>query len=584
MSWISVAVSAGADHPITGDVLRLRDPVGPGGRLSFRTAGDAVLAPGTNDPSQHGATLNIVGEGSGDGSSGQISLPASRWRGLGHPAGSRGFKYLDPSGASGVRRVVFATGILTVAGHGRAWPYAITQPQSAIRVRFQVADEAYCARFTALLVNRVRRVVARDAPRPVGCSAVCGNGVLEVGEGCDDANAIDGDGCSGNCRLESVAGLCAGASTVSGTSLATTLVTAAVTKPTHIASAPLDTDRLFIVEQIGHIRLVQNDVLLNSDFLDIHDRISCCDERGLLSVAFHPEFATNGWLFVDYTDASGDTVIARYEGDNTTNSVDPSTEKILLHFTQPFANHNGGQLAFGPDGYLYVGMGDGGSQGDPNGFAQSSSSPLGKLLRIDVNVAGTPYYAIPSGNPYSTAGDPLDKVWARGFRNPWRFSFDRGPGDLYIGDVGGDNWEEIDVQPAASTGGENYGWNLFEGSHCLAGGCPDPSGFVMPLTEYPHGDDCSVTGGFVYRGCRLPDLRGTYFYTDYCSNRVRTLRYAGGTITEQGDKTTELRPTGGPFTNLTSFGEDARGELYLADYDGRVFKIVPQSDVSGTRP
>ena len=277
-------------------------------------------------------------------------------------------------------------------------------------------------------------------------------------------------------------------------------------------------------------------------------------------------------------------MIARYQvsGDP---DVANTTETQLLTISQPFANHNGGNLVFGPDGYLYVGMGDGGSGGDPLDNGQSDSTLLGKMLRIDVDVNSSPFYAVPASNPNPGAGDPLGLIWAKGLRNPWRFSFDRGNGDLYIGDVGQNEWEEIDWVPSTSTGGENYGWRIFEGNHCYdpspAPMCPATTGFTMPVYEYNHSSGtptgCSVTGGFVYRGCALPDLHGTYFFSDDCSAFIRTFEISGGVVTNEQDRTAALDPPGSQtIDSVVAFGEDARGEIYIADQGGEVFKIIPQ--------
>jgi glucose/arabinose dehydrogenase len=361
------------------------------------------------------------------------------------------------------------------------------------------------------------------------------------------------------------------------------LVASGLSSPVHITAAPLDPNRLFVIEQPGRIRIIKNGVLLPTPFLDIVGRVgSGGNEQGLLSLAFHPDFESNNRFFVNYTNTGGDTVIARHEVAGNPDEVDASSEKILLTISQPFGNHNGGQVAFGPDGFLYVGMGDGGSAGDPNEAGQRDDTLLGKLLRIDVDVDMPPYHAVPPSNPNAGAGNPLGLMWAKGLRNPWRFSFDRVTGDLYLGDVGQSQWEEIDFQPGASTGGENYGWDVFEGEHCfdpepLLADCPEPpTGFTMPIVEYNHGEGCSVTGGFVYRGCRMPDLHGTYFYADFCTALIRTFTVVGGAAQNQADRTADLAPGGGlSIDALTSFGEDARGELYIADRGGEIFKIVP---------
>jgi len=377
--------------------------------------------------------------------------------------------------------------------------------------------------------------------------------------------------------------VCAGVPTVAGTDVRSELVADGLDLPVHVSAPPGGVDRLFVVEQRGRIRVIDHGALRADPFLDISGQVSCCGERGLLSVAFHPRFADNGWLFVDYTRANGDTVIARFQADPDRQHASADSRHVLLTVAQPFPNHNGGQLAFGPDGDLYAGLGDGGSGGDPHDNGQSDATVLGKLLRMDVDVDTPPYHAVPPDNPHAERGDPLGLVWAKGLRNPWRFSFDRGGGDLYIADVGQDRFEEVDVQPASSAGGENYGWRVFEGASCYDPDplpeCPDPSGgFVAPVLVYGHDQRCSITGGFVYRGCALPDLRGTYFYSDYCAPFIRTFVLRDGAVTDERDRTADLEPPGGRhIDSVSSFGEDARGELYIADYaDGEIYRIVPR--------
>jgi len=423
---------------------------------------------------------------------------------------------------------------------------------------------------------------AAPTPTPDPGLMNCGDGVVNGSEECDDGNRVSGDGCSGACALEPGGDPCAGIAAFPGVAATTMLLTDAVELPVHVNAPRLDTHRVFIVEQRGRIRIVKDGVLLDDPFLAITERVSCCGERGLLSVAFHPDFERNGRFFVDYTDVGGNTVIARYQVGGDPDHADPDSEQILLTIEQPFANHNGGQLAFAPDGTMYVGMGDGGSGGDPFENGQSDNTLLGKLLRLDVNVEAPPYYRVPTDNPHPERGDRLGLIWAKGLRNPWRFSFDRATNDLYIGDVGQGNVEEIDVQPAASRGGENYGWDVFEGSACyepapLFASCPDPpTGFTMPVLDYSHRRGCSVTGGFVYRGCALPDLHGQYFFSDYCTGFLETFALVDGAVTDEQDRTTALAPGGGRQINsVVSFGEDARGELYIADYDGEVYKVVP---------
>jgi len=461
-----------ADHPIGAEVLRLKDPGNARKRrILFRSTGEPDLRPSLDDdPRASGARLEITGSGAGDGAAGPIVLPPSLWEGLGSPPGSTGYVYTDDNAGSGVRRVVFkrtsAGGALVARGRGRAWPYQITQPQGPIDVRFAVGDELYCAQLSFFASNGDGRVLGRDAGAPLSCgdaSAMrCGDGRAEGVEECDDGDNADGDGCSAACQLEDDASVCAGVAAVAGTALTTVRVASGLDQPLQVTAPPLDPNRVFVVEQSGTIRILENGVLLPDPFLSISGKVSCCGELGLLGLAFHPDFEQNGRFFVNYTNTTGTTVIARYEVGADPNRADADSEQILLAIHQPFANHNGGQVAFGPDGFLYVGMGDGGGGGDPLETAQDDGSLLGKLLRLDVDVEAPPYYAVPATNPNAAAGDPLGLIWAKGLRNPWRFSFDRVTGDFYLGDVGQSGWEEIDVQAGTSAGGENYGWDIFE--------------------------------------------------------------------------------------------------------------------------
>lgn len=359
------------------------------------------------------------------------------------------------------------------------------------------------------------------------------------------------------------------------------VVTAGLSSPLHAASAPGDVARLFVVEQGGRIRLVKNGALLSAPYLDLSTQVSLGGERGLLSVAFHPSFAQNGKLYVYFTGngtgdpnagATGDLRIVEVQVPDP--AADTAGNRTLVNLLtvphQPYANHNGGQLAFGPDGLLYAGTGDGGSGGDPQENAQNTASLLGKLLRIDPASPG----AVPAGNPFGNA------VYHYGLRNPWRFSFDRRTGDLYVGDVGQGAWEEIDFEPAAAPGqppaaGVNWGWDDMEGTHCYepATGCLT-AGRKLPVLEYSHAEGISVTGGFVYRGVRMPDLAatGTYFYGDYGTGFVRTFRMVNGVAADARDVTAAL---GGALGGLASFAEDGCGELYLLQLGGRVSKIVP---------
>jgi glucose/arabinose dehydrogenase len=334
-------------------------------------------------------------------------------------------------------------------------------------------------------------------------------------------------------------------------------------------TAPANDARLFIVEQPGRIRIVQNGTLLPTPFLDVTSKVTAGGERGLLSVAFHPQYASNGTFFVNYTDTRGDTRIERYRMSADPNRADPATAELVLTVAQPYSNHNGGLVAFGPDGKLYIGMGDGGGGGDPDETGQDPLHLLGKMLRIDVD-AGRPY-TIPASNPYAGGANPRPEIWASGLRNPWRFSWDRTANLLYVADVGQNRLEEINVVPAGQAG-VNYGWDVMEGSDCFepSTGC-DRTGKVVPATEYTHTEGCSVTGGFVYRGEDIPALRGHYFYSDFCQGWIRSFRYADGAATDA--RSWEVENVG----NISSFGEDARGELYVTSHDGGVYKIVSGS-------
>lgn len=317
--------------------------------------------------------------------------------------------------------------------------------------------------------------------------------------------------------------------------------------------------RLLVVEQRGVIRIVQDGIVLPEPFLDLRDRVGAfANEQGLLGLALHPEYASNGRFFVDYTDLNGDTVISRFEVSSDPNRADPSSETVLIHFDQPYANHNGGEVVFGPDGYLYIGSGDGGSAGDPQGKGQSLDTFLGKILRIDVD-HGDPY-AIPPDNPFPSRPE----IWAYGLRNPWRFAFDSLTGDLYVADVGQGNWEEVDFQPAGAPGGTNYGWNILEGTHSYAGGTTE--GLTPPVAEYSHDSGCAVTGGVVARDPSLPELTGVYLYGDYCSGLIWGLvRDATGAW-----QNSLLFETG---LSISSFGQGRGGQIYLLDLGGAIYRL-----------
>lgn len=329
-------------------------------------------------------------------------------------------------------------------------------------------------------------------------------------------------------------------------------------------TAPASDPRLFIVEQAGSIRIVKDGALLATPFLDLRSRASSGGERGLLSVAFHPSYASNGFFFVNYTDLSGNTRVERYHVSANPDVADATTAKLILGVPQPYANHNGGLVMFGSDGMLYIGMGDGGSGGDPQGNGQNLGTLLGKMLRIDVD-HGDPY-AIPPNNPFVSQAGARGEIWARGLRNPWRFAFDRVTGLLYIADVGQDAVEEIDVVGATESG-LNFGWKIMEGSTCYGATSCARTGLTLPLVEYSHADGCSITGGFVYRGPLIQGLAGQYFYSDYCRGWLRSVKIVAGVVVERHEWAV------GTLGAVQSFGEDAAGEVYILSGNGNVYRI-----------
>jgi glucose/arabinose dehydrogenase len=367
-------------------------------------------------------------------------------------------------------------------------------------------------------------------------------------------------------------GVCSAGAPVAGTpSLTTTRVAEGLASPLDLQAPAGDSARVFVVEQPGRIRVVRNGSLLAAPFLDISSQVSFGGEQGLLGLAFHPRYRENGRFFVNYTDVRGDTHIAEFHAGPSADVADAGSERLVLFVEQPFSNHNAGGMAFGNDGFLYFGLGDGGSGGDPFGNGQDLNTLLGKLLRIDVE-RGIPY-GIPPDNPFVNRPGARAEIWAYGLRNPWRFSIDRSNGDLYIGDVGQNRREEVDVGLASRRGGENYGWNVMEGFLCFnpATGC-DTSGLTLPVLDY--GSGCSVIAGPVYRGCRMPGHHGTFFFGDFCEGFVRSFRLVNGAVAEQRDWTDALARGVG---SLSAFGVDADGEMYILDLEGDVFKVVPAS-------
>lgn len=334
-------------------------------------------------------------------------------------------------------------------------------------------------------------------------------------------------------------------------------------QPVFASHAGDGSGRIFVLEKSGRILAFDAGGGNRAEFLDITDRVGGNgSEQGLLGIAFAPDFAASGRFYLNYTDRDGDTVIARFQTDAARAAADPASEAVLLTVAQPASNHNGGMMAFGPDGYLYIGLGDGGGAGDVYENAQDLGTLLGSILRIDVS-GDQP--SVPADNPFAGQEGARPETWAYGLRNPWRFSFDRATGDLWIGDVGQGDWEEIDFQPASSSGGENYGWPLMEGTHCYDADTCDQSGLVLPVAEYEHEQGCAVTGGYVYRGATQPALQGIYFYGDYCTGRIWGQRADAPAQTSVELLETEAR--------ISSFGETEGGELLMVDYSGTLYLL-----------
>lgn len=371
------------------------------------------------------------------------------------------------------------------------------------------------------------------------------------------------------------AGATASATVVYGgtaVSIALSEVVANLDNPTWLTAPPGDS-RLFVLERPGRIRIVQNGNMLAIPFLDLSGRVFTGGEGGLLSMAVDPDFTRNGYFYLYYTDPQQNIVIERFSASPNPDLADPTSNLVILRIPHPnFVNHFGGQVAFGPDGFLYVGTGDGGGAGDPQRNGQNLGSLLGKLLRIDVSAAraGQPY-TIPASNPYLNQAGRRPEIWAAGLRNPWRFSFDNS--QLYLSDVGQDRREEVNISAAGNNGaaGLNYGWNTMEGTLCYNAATCDRSGLTLPAFEYDHGSNdvngCSITGGFVYRGSALPELAGRYFYSDYCRGFLKSFLATGGNVTEQRDWNIS------GIGNVISFGQDGAGELYLTTSRGSVYKI-----------
>lgn len=353
-----------------------------------------------------------------------------------------------------------------------------------------------------------------------------------------------------------------------------TLIAEDFDSPLGVVRPPDNSGRLMVVEQQGLIFVVQPDGRTEpTPFLDISDLLPAgvflgsYTEQGLLGMAFPPDYSASGRFYISYTNFEGDSVIARYNVGTNPDEADTTSSQIILKVDQPFVDHNGGNIVFGPDGMLWIGFGDGGNVNEPNTRSLDPTLMLGKMLRIDVS--GNEY-TIPADNPFVGTPSTSPEIWASGLRNPWRFTFDRSTGDLYIGDVGQWNWEEVNFQPASSRGGENYGWSAYEGTHIYLENVTIDEPVAMPFYEYPHVDGCSVTGGYVYRGKALPELEGYYFFGDYCNGMIWT---------SYRDTNGEWQTT--PFMDtefvISSFGEDTDGELYLVDYKGAIYQLTLQT-------
>ena len=363
-------------------------------------------------------------------------------------------------------------------------------------------------------------------------------------------------------------------------------------KPVYAVSHPTDHNMIFVVEQKGTIQIVNDKTVLKLPFLDIQDRVHYPlfpgDEMGLLGFAFHPDFLGNKFCFVHYVNKNDDSIISRFKTDSFT--INPNSEKIILKMKQPYSNHNGGSIAFGPDGYLYIGFGDGGSAGDPENNAQNLNNYLGKILRINVDT-NPEKYTIPQNNPFIGKKNVKEEILCFGLRNPWRFSFDLLTGDLFIGDVGQNNWEEIDVIPGDNMGGQNFGWNTMEGFHCYPEEIDcNKTNLNEPIWEYPNNanylktlvgikqnkmDGCSITGGYVYRGSKIPEFYGRYIFGDYCTGKVWSFAYENGEAGDIKNHTSDiLNSMNKNSFYLSSFGETIEGELLIVDYNGGIYIII----------
>ena len=379
--------------------------------------------------------------------------------------------------------------------------------------------------------------------------------------------------------------------------LSSVLIADGYKKPVFITSYPNNAKLLYIVEQAGLIKIINDGKKLSRPFFDINKRVvnpnRPGDERGLLGFAFHPNHTNNGKFYINYMDNDGNTIISEFST-NSELRADHKSERIILKLKQPYGNHNGGDIQFGPDGYLYISIGDGGKAGDPLNAGQDLSSLFGKIIRIDIEQKP---YGIPKSNPFFGQKDKREEIWAWGLRNVWRFSFDKQTGDKYLADVGQNKWEEVNFEPASSKGGLNYGWRIMEANHCYdpKENCPT-EGLIKPIIEYPNDanhpafafriieelsfsetdvEGCSVTGGYVYRGQRIKSMQGQYIFGDYCSGNIWTLKVVNGKAINFKNRTEEINIGGGEFTTyISSFGQDSDGEIYIIDYNGGIYKLI----------
>jgi glucose/arabinose dehydrogenase len=339
-------------------------------------------------------------------------------------------------------------------------------------------------------------------------------------------------------------------------------------RPLYVTQPPGDPDHLFVVEQTGRVEVLTDGDRESAPFLDVSDQVSCCGEQGLLSIAFAPDYERSGLVYADYTDRTGDTRVVEYRRSSSDPlAVDPASARVVLRVDQPYPNHNGGLVLFGPDDLLYVGLGDGGSEGDPDRRGQDLGTLLGKILRIDPGAGGGRPYAIPPTNPFVDKAGARPEIYSYGLRNPWRFSFDRSTGAFGIGDVGQSDWEEIDLVPRGDGRGANFGWSAFEGFARFNGDQTAPDA-VPPVLAYGHEHGCSVTGGYVVRDRSLPSLFGRYLYGDYCEGELRSFPAA------PGQRAADDRPLGLRIPSLSSFAEDDAGHIYATSLDGPVYRLV----------